>query len=129
NQCAYDAVDLTPAEAVGKRYDELMPFAHRADVVARVAAMLKRSAAGEIVRSELPVLLAGGRVAIMDCMSSPIRDLQGHVVRVLGPGVECKDRKDAEASLLRLNRALRMRTRCNQILARVTDESALLNSI
>jgi diguanylate cyclase (GGDEF)-like protein/PAS domain S-box-containing protein len=129
NQAAFDAAGLQPADVIGERYDAIDPLSHSPEVTAQVADMLRRSVLGETVRAELCVRLAHGRLAIMDCMSSPMRDREGRVVQIVGTGVEITQRREAESALLRLNRELRMLTSCNQRLVRAPEESELLKDI
>src|SRR5687768_8372912 len=76
NRCAFEAFGLAPEEALGKRYDRMHSVSHHPDVVKQAGEMLAAAAAGYVVRRELPLRLAGGRIAIMDCMASPLLDGQ-----------------------------------------------------
>ncbi len=60
---------------------------------------------------------------------SVIRDGSGRAIRMVGGMTDLTSRNDAELELARLNRALRVRSACNEAVIRAADESALLDDI
>jgi len=58
-----------------------------------------------------------------------IRDAEGRAVRMVGGMTDLTQRREAELELARLNRALRMRSACNESLIGATDESELLTGV
>jgi PAS domain S-box-containing protein len=56
-------------------------------------------------------------------------DEAGHALRGIGTVQDITERKRAEKELLRLNRAYRALSRCNEALIRATDESAWLEQV
>lgn len=129
NQPALAAAGVSAADSVGKPFTQINALSHSPAVTAQVRDLLRRGAEGLNVRAELTVRLAGGRMAVVDCMLSPLRDSSGRVVRIAGTGVEITARKRAEAALLKLNRELRMLINCNQVLVRAQSEDVLLADV
>jgi PAS domain S-box-containing protein len=56
-------------------------------------------------------------------------DQQGSVTSFQSVGVDISERKEAEARLQTINRALKLRTACNRVLVQVTDEAGLFDEI
>jgi diguanylate cyclase (GGDEF)-like protein/PAS domain S-box-containing protein len=57
------------------------------------------------------------------------RDERGNVIMIQGAIQDITERKTAELEIVRMNRALLMRTRCNEALVRETDEDRLLTNV
>ena len=70
-----------------------------------------------------------GRYAYVLDRGSVIRDHSGRAIRMIGGMANLTTRKEAELELARLNRALHVRSACNEALIRATDESELLHAI
>ncbi|MHB1075628.1 bifunctional diguanylate cyclase/phosphodiesterase [Thiobacillus sp.] len=70
-----------------------------------------------------------GRYAYVLDRGSVIRDGSGRAIRMVGGMTDLTSRNDAELELARLNRALRVRSACNEALIHATDELGLLNEI
>ncbi|HRK77081.1 MAG TPA: EAL domain-containing protein [Thiobacillus sp.] len=70
-----------------------------------------------------------GRYAYVLDRGSVIRDSSGRAIRMIGGMANLTTRKEAELELARLNRALHVRSACNEALIRATDESELLHEI
>ena len=83
---------------------------------------------GRSVREELDVSL-GGSVHWYDASFQPLRDDRGEVVGVVTYRRDITERKRAELEQQRLNRALRLVTKCNQLLVHADDESRFLRAI
>ena len=72
---------------------------------------------------------ADGHYAYVLDRGSVIRDGSGRSIRMVGGMANLTTRKEAELELARLNRALRVRSACNEALIRATDEGELLHEI
>ena len=70
-----------------------------------------------------------GRYAYVLDRGSIIRDSTGRAIRMVGGITDLTTRKEAELELARLNRALRVRSACNEALIRATDENDLLYEV
>ncbi len=70
-----------------------------------------------------------GHYAYVLDRGSVIRDGHGRALRMVGGMTDLTSRNDAELELARLNRALLMRSACNEAVIHATNEKALLNEI
>lgn len=70
-----------------------------------------------------------GHYAYVLDRGSVIRDDSGRALRMVGGMTDLTSRNDAELELARLNRALRMRSACNEAVIHTTDEKGLLIEI
>ena len=84
---------------------------------------------GNPVRQEFVVRMKGEQLVAVDCDFRPLRNAAGHVIAVVGSGVDVSARKSVEGALGQSNRNLLMLSDCNHELIRASDESALLLSI
>ena len=129
NQTALEVAGVTADDVLEKRFDAAPPLSHRADVTDRIGRILSLASLGETIREELPIRLAEGRIAIMDCLASPLRNRQGRITRIIGIAVEVTGEKEEQAAQLRLNRALRMLSDCNHVLTRAGADAELLGNL
>jgi diguanylate cyclase (GGDEF)-like protein/PAS domain S-box-containing protein len=83
---------------------------------------------GNSARQELSVSL-GGSVHWYDATFQPLRDNHGELVGVVTYRRDITERKRAEHEQRRLNRALRLVSTCNQLLAHADDESGFVRAI
>ena len=70
-----------------------------------------------------------GHRALLDTIKTPMFNVEGELIGVLGIARDITDRKRSEEELSRLNRALRMLSDTNQALIHITNETKLLNEI
>ena len=70
-----------------------------------------------------------GRYAYVLDRGSVIRDGNRRAIRMVGGMTDLTSRNDAELELARLNRALRVRSACDEAVIHATDEQVLLNEI
>ncbi len=78
---------------------------------------------------ELQMVRAGGGVRSVIARGEAERDADDQITLVRGTVEDITERKQAEAALVRSNRAHRALSSCNEALIRTTDESALLDQI
>lgn len=84
---------------------------------------------GENWTGEYRFLRKGGSYAYVLDRGFVIRNAEGEPVRMVGGLTDLTERKKSELEMARLNRALRMRGACNELLIRVDDETELLAGI
>ena len=85
-------------------------------------------AAGHSIESVEKSLDRDGEPCYWLTYKFPLQDASGQVL-VAGIGLDITERRRADAELKRLNRALRSMTECNQVIARATEESRLLENV
>ena len=128
NHAAFKALGARPEEVLGRPYTKIQALAHSQDVLDKVTASLASAAQGHATRTELTVLLRG-RLADLDCLVIPLCDVSGKIVQIAATSVEITAQRRAEASLVRVNRELRMLSSCNQALLHAQREEGLLADI
>jgi len=79
--------------------------------------------------AEYRFLRRSGEYAYVLDRGSVIRDDNGRALRMVGGITDLSSRNEAAIELARLNRALRMRSACNEIVIHATDEKGLLDEI
>jgi PAS domain S-box-containing protein len=100
NRAPLEAAGVPVEDVIGKPFWEAYSWSHSPEERGRLRTAMARAAGGEVVRYEASVLMKGGRQIIVDAAFGPLRDEQGHIVNVIGFGVDITARKEAEARLL-----------------------------
>jgi PAS domain S-box-containing protein len=105
NQTALEVAGLRREDFVGTQFVENLWWQISPEAKQKVQAALAKAAAGEVVRYEADVLVAGGAVITVDFSLKPIVDDSGKVVLVIPEARDISDRKALERELvLRQNR-------------------------
>ena len=92
-------------------------------------AHLETITTGKQLRMEKSLQNKEGNVKWFETIKGPLCIDNGMIVGTLGIVRDISGRKQAENSLIRLNRALRTLTKCNEVLVRAENETDLLNNI
>lgn len=129
NEPILTATKARADELKGRALTDVDVFSFGRETSSSIRVVLARAARGRSRRCELKIVLRDSRRLYIDCMISPLRGPAGRVEFLLFSGVEITARKRAEASLLRLNRELRMLSACGQVLVRAAEEATLLNDV
>jgi diguanylate cyclase (GGDEF)-like protein/PAS domain S-box-containing protein len=101
------------------------PLTERAEL-GRIRAALEKH---QPVRSELINYTKRGEPFWLELDIVPVIDATGRHTHCVSVQRDITTRKEAELELARLNRALRVRSACNEVVIRATDESELLNQV
>jgi PAS domain S-box-containing protein len=126
NQALASSVSLTPDQVAGKTDFDLYPqeLAHAYQVDDQL-----------VMRSDQPKRVeeryqgTDGKETWLETIKIPIKNELNEVIGTAGIARDISERKRAEFDLLRLNRALKMISECNQVLVRVPDEIELIREI
>jgi len=119
-------MDLQDKDCIGKTVFDLFPQKtaqklHEED--------LEFITAGQQLRLEESHQNKESNVKLFETIKGPLFIDKGVIVGTLGIAHDICDRKQAEKSLIRLNHALRMLTKCNETLVRAKNETDLLKNI
>jgi PAS domain S-box-containing protein len=96
NASALTAAGIAREEVVGRKFWDAKLWSHDMAEMARLKAAVARSAAGELIRYDVVVRMAGDTRMEVDFMLAPVRDATGAVVLLVPSGVDITERKRAE---------------------------------
>ncbi len=100
NQTALAVAGLRREEFVGTQFADNLWWQISPEAKQKVQAALAKAAAGEVVRYEADVLVAGGAVMTVDFSLKPIVDDSGKVVLLIPEARDISDRKALERELV-----------------------------
>jgi PAS domain S-box-containing protein len=99
NRAPVEAAGLAPEDVLGKRFEECWWWSYDEGVQAQLLDAMARARAGEVVRYDVPVRMAGGRLMPIDFMIAPLRDAGGRITHLVPSAVDITDRTAKEAEL------------------------------
>lgn len=100
NQTALATADLLLEDIVGSPFSEILWWQISPAAKQQIREAIVSAAAGEVVRYEVDVLVAGGAVATVDFSIKPIKDDSGKVLLLIPEGRDITDRKALERELV-----------------------------
>jgi PAS domain S-box-containing protein len=109
NRAPLKAAGIEAEDVLGKHFWEAYWWSYDPAVQARLREAIAEAAAGELVRYDVPVRMAGGALVTIDFQISPLRDSEGTITHLIPSGVVVEERVRAEAELRRLNAELEQR--------------------
>jgi PAS domain S-box-containing protein len=96
NQPALAAGGLERSDVIDKKFWKAWWWSYDNAVAARLKAAIAQARAGEVVRYDADVRMAGGVLMSIDFMLAPIKDATGKVVRIVASGFDITERKQSE---------------------------------
>jgi diguanylate cyclase (GGDEF)-like protein/PAS domain S-box-containing protein len=115
------------AEFVGRSLIEfLVPASARPFVESFLQQLMQGD---ETLQSVNENLTGDGRIILCEWHETPLRDKSGRLIGVMAMVRDITEERRAEERLLRLNRTLKVLSRCNETLVRATDEKELLHGV
>lgn len=109
NAAPLEAAGIALADVMGKPFWDAWWWSYDAAVQARIRETCGRAAAGETVRYDIPVRMAGGVLLTIDFQMAPLRDSEGRITHLIPSAIIVEDRVQAQAALQRLNADLERR--------------------
>jgi len=108
----------------------LLDHVHPADQP-EIAAGLRSLSCGatDVFAADCRLLERNGEARWAHVQTAPLRDVKGNVTALQGTLIDIADRKQSEAALERLNRALRTLSSGNEVVVRATSEQQLLDEM
>jgi PAS domain S-box-containing protein len=107
NRAALAAGGAARHEVLGRLVADTPWFSYSPAAQARIAGLVGRAAAGEAVREDVEIRVAGGDRIVADVMLAPLADAAGRVTRIVGSAVDITERRRTEQALRAGQRRLR----------------------
>ena len=108
NATALQACGIRREEAVGRKNWETRPWSYDPEVQRRMREAAERAAAGEMVRYDEVLRMAGDARMAVDFMIIPVFDAAGKVTELIASAVDITERKRAENALREHEEQLRL---------------------
>lgn len=99
NETALKSGGISRDEVIGKKFWDCYWWNHEVDVANRLRDAIRRGGAGETVRYDETVRMAGDTRLDIDFMLVPVTDARGNVTHLIPSGMDIQDRKRVERSL------------------------------
>lgn len=96
NRSALAAADLTPADVLGKRFDETYWWSYAEETKQQLRAAIERAVRGEPSRYDVTIRAGEDRVIDIDFSLQPLRDPEGRVVFLVPSANVITERKEAQ---------------------------------
>jgi diguanylate cyclase (GGDEF)-like protein/PAS domain S-box-containing protein len=110
NRAPLVAAGLTREDVIGTLLWETTFVAHSPQTQEQVRSAIARAGAGETVREDVPVRVAGGQIVILDATFAPLYDARGRPTMIIGSGLDVSARRQAETQQRTLSTALEQAT-------------------
>jgi PAS domain S-box-containing protein len=96
NRAPLELADITLADVVGRPFWECFWWCHDDAVMTRLRHAIERAGEGSVVRYDVDVQMAGGRLLPIDFQVAPLRDDDGTITNLVVSGIDLTARKSAE---------------------------------
>ena len=106
NRAPLEAAGIEAADVLGKPFWDAYWWSHSAGVQAQLRDAITRAAAGEVVRYDAEVRMAGDTRAVIDFQIGPLRDEHGRITHLIPSAVDVTERRRTEQRLLETERRL-----------------------
>lgn len=99
NRTALQSIDIPVEEIIGRQFADTYWWSYDAAVQDDLRTAVKRAAAGEAVRYDVPVRLGENQFITIDFMLGPVRNEHGEITHLVPSGVDITERTRAEQAL------------------------------
>ncbi len=99
NRAPLEAAGIGRADVIGKLFWDCPWWSSSPDIQQRLQQSVARAVEGETLRYDAAIGLQNGGRVMLDFQIAPLRDEEGHVVRILVNGADVTWRKNAERDL------------------------------
>jgi len=111
NHPALVAGGLTRADVIGKKFWEADWWSYKAEAAAGLKEAIARARAGETVRYDAEVRMAGNEIMAIDFMLAPIRNAEGGIEKLVASAFDITERKKSEAHIRSLMEEINHRSK------------------
>ena len=102
NRAPLEAAGLQREDVIGKPFWDTYWWSYSTEVQEQLKDALRRAAAGETVRYDVPVRVGEEEFITIDVTFGPLYDSEGCVVQLVGSAVDITERKEAEERVRQL---------------------------
>ncbi len=108
NRAPLEGAGISASDVLGKKFWDCSWWSYSPEVQARLRAACKRAIAGEVVRYDELVRMAGEAMLWIDFQLAPLRDAEGRITHLIPSGMDITERRRS-AETLRQNAELFIR--------------------
>jgi PAS domain S-box-containing protein len=108
NRAPLEIAGLERDDVIGKPLWETYWCSYSPEIQERFRQALASAAAGETVRGDIPIRIAGGEMITIDVTFGPLFDSDGNIVQLIGSAVDITERTNAEQLLNRSEEQVRL---------------------
>jgi PAS domain S-box-containing protein len=109
NRAPMEAAGIDAEDVLGKPFWDTYWWSYDREVQARLKDAVTRAAAGETVRYDVPICMAGRTLLTVDFQIAPLRDERGQITHLIPSATVIEDRVRAQRELEALNATLEQR--------------------
>jgi len=99
NRAPLEAAGLQPDDVWGKRFEDCYWWSYSERVQEQLRDAMARAAQGEVVRYDVRVRMAGGRLMPIDFQVAPLRDNAGTIIGLIPSAIDIEQRLKAEDAM------------------------------
>jgi PAS domain S-box-containing protein len=104
NRVPLQAAGITAADVIGRKFWDCYWWNYDPNVQARLIAAYEEALTGKVVRYDVPVRVAGGRLLWIDFQLAPLRDGEERITHLIPSAMELSARRAAEDALREADR-------------------------
>lgn len=93
NRAPLEAAGIEAADVLGKKFWDCYWWNYAPEIQSRLQQSCARARAGEVMRYDVQVRVAGGKLLWIDFQLAPLFDTDGEVVNLIPSGIDISDRK------------------------------------
>jgi len=99
NRAPLDAAGIKAEDVIGKKFWDSYWWSYAPEIQAQLQQSCERARAGEVIRYDVQVRVAGGHLLWIDFQLAPLFDDDGVLVNLIPSGIDISDRKAMVESL------------------------------
>jgi len=99
NRAPLEAAAISPDEVLGKKFWDTHWFSHSPQLQSQLRDWCGRAAAGEVIRRDITVRMAGDTPMWIDFQLAPLRDAAGRITHLIPSAMDISARREIEAAL------------------------------
>lgn len=102
NRAPLEAAQISADEVIGRKFWDCHWWSYSPKVQRQLRQAIRKALAGELVRHDVQIRIAGGQLIWIDFQIAPLRDEHGRITHLIPSGIDMSARMDAEEASRRL---------------------------